>query len=101
MSNVDVTIGGRAYTLACAPGEEAHLQDLGRFIDERLQGVPGVSGQSEVRRLLYAALLLADELHEAREQLATARGDDGDSDIAEALEALADRMEALADTHGA
>lgn len=92
MSNVDVTIAGRSYTVACTPGEEAHLQDLGRFIDERLRAVPGVTGQSEVRSLLYAALLLADELHGH-----AAPAHDPGEEVAETLEALAQRMEALAD----
>jgi cell division protein ZapA len=95
MSNVDVTIAGRSYTVACAPGEEAHLQDLGRFIDERLRAVPGVSGQSEVRSLLYAALLLADELHGLHTQPPPVA--DIGAEVAETLEALAGRMEALAD----
>ncbi len=66
MSNVTLTIGGRHYTVACAAGEEAHIEKLGGAIDAKLQGTPGLSGQSEARTLLFAALLLADELHEAR-----------------------------------
>lgn len=98
MSNVDVTIGGRTYTVACAPGEEAHLRALGALADDRLQAMPGVTGQSEVRRLLYATLMLADELHEAHERLARHAAEavpDGDG-AADTLEALADRLEGLA-----
>ena len=102
MSNVDVTIGGRAYTVACAPGEEAHLRSLGQLVDDRLQAVPGLAGQSEVRRLLYATLVLADELHETREQLdgqAEAQMPEED-DPADMLEQLATRLELLADRLG-
>ena len=92
MSNVTLTIGGRFYTVACAAGEEAHIEALGRTIDGKLAGMPNLSGQSEARTLLFAALLLADELHELRSGNAPAE----DYGAAETLEALADRLEGLA-----
>jgi cell division protein ZapA len=97
MSNVTVSIGGRHYTVACAPGEEAHIELLGRSIDSKLQGLTNLSGQSEARTLLFAALLLADELHEAKAEGGTAgAGADAGQGVAEALEGLAGRLEALA-----
>ena len=92
MSNVTLTIGGKHYTVACAAGEEAHIEALGRTIDGKLEGMPNLSGQSEARTLLFAALLLADELHELRGGAAPA----DDSESAEALETLAERLEGLA-----
>ena len=93
MSNVTLTIGGRFYTVACAEGEEAHIEALGRTIDSKLHGMPNLGGQSEARTLLFAALLLADELHELRS--GAAQADDGQT--AETLERLADTLERLAD----
>jgi cell division protein ZapA len=95
MSNVTVTIGGRHYTVACATGEEEHIERLGRTIDGKLQGMASLSGQSEARTLLFAALLLADELHEARSGGAAAETDPSPA-VAESLEALAGRLESLA-----
>ncbi len=92
MSNVTLTIGGRHYTVACGPGEEDHIGMLGRTIDSKLAGLPNMTGQSEPRTLLYAALLLADEVHELRS--GAAAPDDGAA--AEALESLAERLEGLA-----
>jgi cell division protein ZapA len=92
MSNVTLTIGGRFYTVACAEGEEAHIEALGRTIDGKLTGMPNIGGQSEARTLLFGALLLADELHELRSGNAPA--EDGQS--AEALERLAETLEGLA-----
>ena len=92
MSNVTLTIGGRFYTVACAEGEEAHIEALGRTIDHKLASLPNRSGQSEPRTLLFAALLLADEVHELRSGAAPA----GNGEAAEALERLAGRLEALA-----
>jgi cell division protein ZapA len=66
MSNVTLTIGGRNFTVACAPGEEAHIADLGRMIGVKLDMMGDSASQSESRMLLFAALLLADELHDAR-----------------------------------
>lgn len=66
MSNVNLQIGGRSYTVACAAGEEDHVLGLGRMIADKLQAMGNVSAQTEVRQLLFAALLLADEVHESR-----------------------------------
>lgn len=68
MSNVSLTIGGRSFTVSAAPGEEAHIEMLGRMIDERVRRMGGAPGQSESRMMLFAALVLADELHEAHER---------------------------------
>ena len=95
MSNVTVTIAGRHYTVACAAGEEQHIELLGRTIDGKL-GDLNLSGQSEARTLLFAALLLADELHETQSGSA-ADAPDGDGETAEALERLAERLEDLAE----
>ena len=97
MSDVTLTIGGRQYKLACAAGEEAHIAMLGREIDRRLSALPALSRQSEAQTLLYATLLLADELHglaAAREE-AEARPDEA-AELAAPLERLAEKLEALA-----
>lgn len=96
MSNVNLSIGGRHYAVACGPGEEAHIERLGRTIDGKLSALPGAAGQSEARTLLFAALLLADEVHELRSG-ASAPADNGGTEAAEALETLAERLEALAE----
>ena len=64
MSNVTLQIGGRSFVVACANGEEEHVAGLGRMIDGKVAEM-GDASQSESRMLLFAALLLADDLHEA------------------------------------
>ena len=99
MSNVTLSIGGRNYTVACGPGEEAHIEGLGRTIDAKLSSLPSLAGQSEARTLLFAALLLADEVHELRSGSSgrAEAADDGSAAAAEALETLAGRLESLAE----
>ena len=64
MSNVVLSIGGRTFSVACADGEERHIEALGQVIDAKVHALGSSAGQNEVRMLLYAALVLADELHE-------------------------------------
>jgi len=96
MSNVTLSIGGRPFTVACAKGEEKHVAALGQVIDSKLASMESLSGQNEVRTLLFAALLLADELHEAREFRAAAKAPAIPADFAQKLDAIADKMENLA-----
>ncbi len=63
MSNVNLPIGGRNFAVSCAEGEEPHIEMLGRMVEERTRTMSGA--QSETRMLLFAALMLADELHDA------------------------------------
>jgi cell division protein ZapA len=97
MSNVTLTIAGRQYAVACAAGEEAHVRNLGQIIDGKLQTMPNAAAQTETRNLLFAALLLADDVHEQRQggQGAAAPAPDTPEDarLAEKLEALAIRLE--------
>jgi len=99
MSNVSLQIGGRSYSVACAAGEEDHVAQLGRLIDEKVQSMGG--GHTEVRQLLFAALILADELHEARQGIAPAptapvAAAPAALDHSAALEAIAERLEKCA-----
>ena len=88
MSEVRLSIGGRDYTVACADGEEAHVTRLGEAIDGKFRQLGGSVSNKEAQNLLFAALLLADELHEQRDAMAivhTAR-DTADSAQAELAE---------------
>lgn len=68
MGNVTLSIGGRSFTLATAHGEEAHVSELGALISEKA-AASGAAGQTETRMLLFAALMLADELHGLRQRV--------------------------------
>ena len=96
MSNVTLAIGGRDYAVACAAGEEAHVHQLGQLIDEKLQAMPGGVATSETRSLLFATLLLADELHELRGLTPPTGAPNTIAPSTTALDAIAARLEKLA-----
>jgi len=90
MSDVTLTIGGRSYRVACDDGQEPHIQRLGAMIGEKLTSIGDVAGQADSRLLLFAALLLADEVFELKKP----KGDG--PDFAPQLERLAGQLENIA-----
>lgn len=100
MSTVDIEIASRKYAVACRDGEENHLLTLAAIVDRKAQeAAQAVGNMAEARHLMFASLLLADELAEARRGV-TADGSPApgpDPAVAEALERLAERIEKLAE----
>lgn len=100
MSEVALQVGGRAYKVSCADGEEGHIRHLAGIIDGKMAGLTGNPGVSEAQGLLFAALFLADELEEARSRspaLQTgAASSQSELIVARTLETVADRLEKLA-----
>jgi cell division protein ZapA len=96
MASIDLEIAARRYSVSCRDGEEAHLLDVAAIVDRKAQDAGSALGSlSEVRQLLFASLLLADEVKEHRAGRPV-QADDDSGRIADALERLADRVEALA-----
>ena len=94
MANVELLIGGRRYPVTCRDGEEAHLMRAAAMVDGKVrQASASLGGMSEVRSLLLASLLLADEAADARAAAETATTG---PDLTPELEAVADRLEAVA-----
>ncbi|MCS0503885.1 cell division protein ZapA [Ancylobacter mangrovi] len=73
MAQVTVTIGGRAYRMACDDGQEDHLTRLGTEVDARIDQLRAAFGEIGDQRLsVMAAITLADELSEVRRRLGEA-----------------------------
>jgi cell division protein ZapA len=73
MGQVQVTLNGRTYRLACGDGEEGRLHALAAHVRSKVDTLARELGQvGEERLFLMAALLVADELFEARERVQTA-----------------------------
>ncbi len=100
MASVDIEVAGRRYNVACRDGEEAHLQSVAAMVDQRARDAAQALGSlTETRQLLFAALLMADDIKEMRAGAGIPEPPPPPPDpaVAQALERLATRMEALAD----
>ncbi len=66
MAYVTISIGGRAYRMACDDGQEEHLAGLGEEVDARIDQLRAAFGEIGDQRLsIMAAITIADELSEA------------------------------------
>lgn len=95
MPQVSIQIANRTYELACGDGEQDRVRELGAYVDGKIlelrkQMPPGTA---EVKLLVFAALMLADESREARglarqAESARASATDNAETLASALEEL-------------
>jgi len=59
MSQVNVTINGRQFRMACEDGQEDHLMDLAREFDIRIEGLRAKFGEiGDTRLTVMAAITL-------------------------------------------
>jgi cell division protein ZapA len=66
VAQVNVTINGRQYRMACEDGQEDHLLLLARELDQRIEGMRAQFGEvGDMRLAIMAAITVADELSEA------------------------------------
>lgn len=73
MAQVTITINSREYAIACGDGQEAHILKLARILDEKAKLLTKSVGQINENMLLaMSALLLADELEDAKKGIAPA-----------------------------
>lgn len=100
MAEVDVIIAGRPYRVACRDGEEENLRAAARLVDSKSrEAIAGLGTLSEARQLLFAGLLLADQLIERRPEAAgSATAASPDPELGHRAERLASRLESLADS---
>jgi cell division protein ZapA len=112
MPQVNVTINGRQFRMACEDGEESHLLRLAENLDQRISRLRERFGEiGDTRLTVMAALTLADELAETKERLtrmepelatlqevnvaSAERAKATQSAIAAALNAAAERIEGI------
>ena len=68
MADVNITINGRIYEIGCDQGQEGRVVDLASYVDQRLQTIArSGAAYNDAHLLVLTALVLADELFEARE----------------------------------
>lgn len=68
MKTVDVSLLGRVYQISCAPGHEKRLAQLAAMMEEKMKlaAASGHGAIGEIRLMLLAGLMLADDVLEAR-----------------------------------
>jgi cell division protein ZapA len=106
MAQINIDVNGRPYAVGCEDGQESHLLELARMFDFQVRQVSQDMGQlGDTRLFLMGALLLADELYDARGRLAALQAEVGrlqaersrlETRAVNALEAAATRIEKLA-----
>ncbi|MBM3600708.1 MAG: cell division protein ZapA [Alphaproteobacteria bacterium] len=100
MAQVDVTINGRSYRVACEDGQEQRLTELAQYVDAKVGELARSVGQiGDTRLLVMASLLVADELSDARDALVELQGQGNGATIdklASGLDSLAQRIEKIA-----
>ena len=70
MPLVNVMVNNRTYTIACDEGEQEHLKELAGHVDAKVRELAGSVGQvGDQKLMLMAAVLITDELLEARARL--------------------------------
>jgi cell division protein ZapA len=110
MAQVNVTINGRQFRMACEDGQEGHLVSLARELDTRIGGLRSKFGEiGDTRLTVMAAITVADELSEAALRIkrleqeltssqdarvvASDRSQAAQATVASALSAAAERIE--------
>jgi cell division protein ZapA len=103
MAQVNISINGRNYEIACDDGEEAHVLKLGKYIDDKIAELVARMGQvGDTRLLVMTALLITDELSDAYAKLESdgagpvSRADADLGATAEGIAILAKRIDDIA-----
>ena len=70
MAQVTVIVNGRSFRMGCRDGEEARVQELAAEIDSNVQRIKGgTKAVQDDRLFLMVAILMADQLWDARDEL--------------------------------
>lgn len=94
MAQVNLTVNGRVYRMACEDGEEDHVTRLGERFDEAIKELRGVLGEiGDQRLMVMAGILMTDRLGDAEQKLQKAEQDiqslrDSRADTAMRIEGL-------------
>jgi cell division protein ZapA len=96
MAQISSTIAGRQFRLACEDGQEEHLQELAKDIDQRIISLRRKFGEiGDTRLTVMAALMVADELAETIQKMH--RLEEDTASLQEARLVASDRARAASD----
>jgi cell division protein ZapA len=101
LAQVDVSVNGQSYRIACEDGQEDRLVDLAAMVDEKVLGLVNQIGQVGSNRLLVmAALIIADELVDLKNEAGSSQeleDNTNQQDTVLALQEITKRIENIAD----
>ena len=101
MAQVDVSVNGQSYRIACEDGQEDRLVDLATMVDEKVLELGNQIGQVGSNRLLVmAALIIADELVDLKNEAGSSQelaDNSNQQDTVLALQEITKRIENIAD----
>ena len=101
MAQVDVSVNGQSYRIACEDGQEDRLVDLAALVDEKVLDLVNQIGQVGSNRLLVmAALIIADELVDLKNEAGSSQelvDNSNQQDTVLALQEITKRIENIAD----
>lgn len=104
MGQINLTINGRNFGMECDDGQESRVMDLGNYVDSKIQNISAAGAASNENHLLVlTSLMLADEVHELRENLAALgehveskeKQDEHEKVLSEAIDSLAERIDSI------
>lgn len=76
MPEIQITIGGRQFEVACQDGEESYLHSAAKMLDDEAQVLSDQVGRMpEARMLLMAGLLLADKTASVEDRITEVRAE--------------------------
>jgi len=113
MPQVNVTINGKTYRMACDDGQEAHLEGLADRLNEIIGQLRQSFGEIGDQRLtVMAAITMGDDLAEAHRRIrrleaelaainetktaVVSRFEESEASVARAIDQAAARLESLA-----
>jgi cell division protein ZapA len=113
MAQVNVTISGKTYRMACDDGQEGHLTALGERLNQTIEMLRERFGEIGDQRLtVMAAITMADQYSETERRLrqveaeiagleearaaVVERQEQLEANVAGAIEAVAERIEGIA-----
>lgn len=107
MAQVTITINSREYAVACEDGQEIHILQLAKLLDDKAKLLTRATGQVNENMLLaMVGLLIADELSELKkgnplvvqnpDALDKADVDNYDLKLAQKLEQISEQIKSVA-----
>ena len=70
MAQVNLTVNGRVYRMACEDGEEDHVAELGARFNAAIDELRGALGEiGDQRLMVMAGILMTDRLDDAERRL--------------------------------